>query len=189
VHRSQYKIAHPPLFTHLEHFKPLVIHTLNMAHINSLPVEVVLDHILPYLPISAVLHLSATCKSFYEVTSDETFWKRRLLTDYNFSGNDTARTTGWKFIYKRLTNPKVYVWGCVSINPGALHGTNHCSAERTAGEGLVCPLVNYPRHLCTRVHHIPSTCVCLLVSESSTLSLVECTYREKLNYLTLTLSS
>ncbi|KAI0091641.1 regulator of chromosome condensation 1/beta-lactamase-inhibitor protein II [Irpex rosettiformis] len=82
-----------------------------MSKFESLPVEVIIDNILPFLPVSAVANLSATNKFFYLVTSDETFWRRRLLVDYNFSGNDTARTTGWKFIYRRLANPKVYVWG------------------------------------------------------------------------------
>lgn len=77
----------------------------------ELPVEVIIDNVLPYLPVSAIASLSATSKFFYLITSDETFWKRKLLTDYNFSGNDTARTTGWRFIYKRLAKPKVYVWG------------------------------------------------------------------------------
>ncbi|KAI0825634.1 regulator of chromosome condensation 1/beta-lactamase-inhibitor protein II [Irpex lacteus] len=79
--------------------------------LESLPVEVIIDNILPFLPVSSITSLSATSKFFYLLASDETFWKRRLLTDYNFSGNDTARTTGWKFIYGRLARPKVYVWG------------------------------------------------------------------------------
>ncbi|KAI0343294.1 RCC1/BLIP-II [Trametopsis cervina] len=82
-----------------------------MTSLATLPVEVIIDNILPYLPVAAVTNLSAVSKFFYVVASDETFWKRRLLVDYNFTGNDTARTTGWKFIYKRLAKPKVYVWG------------------------------------------------------------------------------
>ena len=86
-----------------------------MSKFESLPVEVIIDNILPLLSVKEIAHLSTTNKFFYLVTSDETFWRRRLLTDYNFSGNDTARTTGWKFIYRRLANPKVYVWGSVLL--------------------------------------------------------------------------
>ena len=38
--------------------------------------------------------------------SDDTFWKRRLESDFNFSGAGTARTSGWKFIYRGLFNPR-----------------------------------------------------------------------------------
>ncbi|KAI0692434.1 regulator of chromosome condensation 1/beta-lactamase-inhibitor protein II [Cytidiella melzeri] len=82
-----------------------------MPGLVSLPVEVIIDNLLPFLPVAAIANLSAVSKLFYLIASDETFWKRRLLIDYNFSGNDTARTTGWKFIYRRLAKPKVYVWG------------------------------------------------------------------------------
>jgi SCF-associated factor 1 len=80
-------------------------------HITDIPIEVVLDNLLPLLPIADLQHFAATNKFFYALCSDETFWKRKLHEDYNFPESDTARTTGWKFIYKRLANPKIYVWG------------------------------------------------------------------------------
>lgn len=83
----------------------------NIRTLSSLPVEILLDNIVPLLPLSALANLGSTSRFFYLITSDETVWKRKLLEDFNFSGNDTARTTGWKFIYRRMANPKVYVWG------------------------------------------------------------------------------
>ena len=80
-------------------------------HITDIPIEIFLDSLFPSLPIVDLQHLGATSKFFYNLTSDETFWKRKLQEDYNFPESDTARTTGWKFIYKRVANPKVYVWG------------------------------------------------------------------------------
>ena len=84
-----------------------------MLTLESIPVEVFLDNLLPLLPIVDLQHLGATNKSFYKLTSDDLFWKRKIQQDYNFPDFDTARTTGWKFMYKRLANPKVYVWGYV----------------------------------------------------------------------------
>lgn len=85
-----------------------------MRTIEHIPVEVFLDNLLPLLPITPLQHLGATNKSFYKLTSDDLFWKRKIQQDYNFPESDTARTTGWKFIYKRLANPRVYVWGYAS---------------------------------------------------------------------------
>ena len=79
--------------------------------VTDLPVEVWIDNILPSLPIADLLRLGCTSRFFYLLTSDEPFWHRKLQEDFNFSGSDTARATGWKFIYKRLRNPQVYVWG------------------------------------------------------------------------------
>ncbi|OBZ73495.1 hypothetical protein A0H81_06153 [Grifola frondosa] len=77
----------------------------------DLPVELFLDNILPLLPVSDLFHLASTSRFFYLLVSDDTFWHRKIQADFNFSGSDTARTTGWKFLYKRLSNPKLYVWG------------------------------------------------------------------------------
>ncbi|CAL1714558.1 unnamed protein product [Somion occarium] len=82
-----------------------------MPNITDIPVEIFLDNLLPILPVSDILRLGCTNRFFYLLTNDEPFWHQRLQRDFNFPSSDTARTTGWKFIYKRLTNPKVYVWG------------------------------------------------------------------------------
>ncbi|KAI0792170.1 RCC1/BLIP-II [Abortiporus biennis] len=82
-----------------------------MKTISDIPVEVFLDNLLPYLSVPDLLRLGTTSHAFQRLTSDETFWHRKLQEDYNFSGSETARSTGWKFIYKRLANPEVYVWG------------------------------------------------------------------------------
>ncbi|KIY53369.1 RCC1/BLIP-II protein [Fistulina hepatica ATCC 64428] len=82
--------------------------------ITDIPIEVFLDHLLPQAPVSDVLRLACTCKFFAILCADDVLWKRRLLDDFNFSGAGTARTSGWKFIYKGLSSPQVYVWGSYS---------------------------------------------------------------------------
>ena len=84
-----------------------------MPTITDIPIEVFIDNILPLLPLADLLRLSSTNKFFYLLAADETFWKRKLEVDFNFPSSETARNTGWRFIYRRLANPKVYVWGCV----------------------------------------------------------------------------
>lgn len=84
-----------------------------MAALKDIPLEVVLDNLFPLLPTTDLQHLGATNKSFYTLAKDDLLWKRKIKEDFNFPESDTARTTGWKFIYQRLSNPKVYVWGFV----------------------------------------------------------------------------
>ncbi|KAF7370577.1 RCC1/BLIP-II protein [Mycena sanguinolenta] len=79
--------------------------------IQELPVELVLDNLLMVMPIQSVVRLGCTNKLFAEICADELLWHRRLQTDFNFSGVGTARVSGWKFIYRGLFNPKVFVWG------------------------------------------------------------------------------
>ena len=81
--------------------------------IADIPVELLLDNILPFCEAKDVLSLGCTNKLFALVTTDDMLWKRKLVVDYNFTGSETARTSGWKFIYQRLRNPRVFVWGCV----------------------------------------------------------------------------
>lgn len=82
-----------------------------MPGVADLPVEIFLDCIFTFLPVRDLLNFGATNRFFNSVLSDEAFWHRRIEQDFNFSGSDTARQTGWKFLYKRLSNPDVYVWG------------------------------------------------------------------------------
>lgn len=77
----------------------------------SLPIEVLVDHVLPSLPARGLLNLSSTNKQFAALGDDDIIWKRKLLEDFNFSGEGTARTSGWKFIYRGLAHPRTYVWG------------------------------------------------------------------------------
>jgi len=81
--------------------------------IADIPVELLIDNLLPFCEAKDVFSLGCTNKFFALVTTDDMFWKRRLVVDYNFTGSETARTSGWKFIYQRLRNPRVFAWGYV----------------------------------------------------------------------------
>lgn len=82
-----------------------------MVRLEDIPVEVFLDNFLPSLPIPDLLRLGCTNRFFASVCNDDTFWKRKLQQDFNFPGQVTARSTGWKFIYQRLSRPRTYLWG------------------------------------------------------------------------------
>ena len=86
-----------------------------MPGLPDLPVELLLDNILPLLQVSDIVSLGLINKFFNSLTKDEPFWHRRIQEDFNFPSSDTARQTGWRFLYQRLANPKLYVWGFVAI--------------------------------------------------------------------------
>ena len=85
-----------------------------MPGIADVPVELFVDGIFDYLPVQNLLSFGATNRFFHTIVNDESLWHKRIQQDFNFSGAETARHTGWKFLYKRLSNPTVYVWGYVS---------------------------------------------------------------------------
>lgn len=79
--------------------------------LSDLPIEVLLDNLLPWLAIPDLIHLGQTDHFFARLCDDETFWKRKLEEDFNFTDERTARISGWKRLYRGLRNPKTYVWG------------------------------------------------------------------------------
>lgn len=102
-----------------------------MVALHDLPVELLLDNLLRArnvvraagnrLIVSAALMdlrdlfaLAATSKFYTILINDDTFWQRKLEAEYNFTSRETARTNGWKAIYRGMRRPQVYVWGYVS---------------------------------------------------------------------------
>jgi hypothetical protein len=73
-----------------------------MSKIQDLPVELLLDNLLPKLETKALLNLSCANKYLLDLGNEDLLWKRKLLDDYNFDGSKTARQNGWKTIYKGL---------------------------------------------------------------------------------------
>ena len=97
----------------------------NSITLAELPIEVLLDNLLPYVQVPDILRLACTNKVrflwtsnvliellhelwqlFSVLCSDDTLWKQKLQSDFNFSGEATARTSGWKFIYRGLSKPR-----------------------------------------------------------------------------------
>ncbi|TEB36688.1 RCC1/BLIP-II [Coprinellus micaceus] len=79
-----------------------------MAPLTDLPVEILQDNLVPFLPAKELLRLTCTNKAFAALCSDEAIWKRKLVADFNYTGAGTARTNGWKVIYRGLHRPKAF---------------------------------------------------------------------------------
>lgn len=79
----------------------------------DLPIEVLIDNVLPAVELADLGSLAATNKLLAAVCADDTFWKRKCLEDFNFHSSETARTNGWKVLYRGLFRPRIFVWGYV----------------------------------------------------------------------------
>ncbi|KAL5537136.1 hypothetical protein ACEPAF_959 [Sanghuangporus sanghuang] len=115
-----------------------------MPSFTDLPVELVLDHLLPILPVRDLLALGATNHQYATLCDDELLWKAKCKEEFNFSSSRTARTKGWKFIYKGLKNPKVFVWG---DNRSGRLGIPQLSRNRQFNNGVPYPVqINFPKN-------------------------------------------
>ena len=86
------------------------------AKITDIPVRLLTNKILPFCGVRDILSLGCTNKFFAHIMSDDALWRRKLVIDYNFTGSETNRTSGWKFIYLRLRKPRLFSWGCVTFS-------------------------------------------------------------------------
>jgi len=84
--------------------------------IADIPAKVLINNILPLCEAKDVLSLGCTNKFFALIATDETFWRQKVVVDYNFRGSEIARRSGWKFIYQRFRKPRVFIWGCVTLS-------------------------------------------------------------------------
>jgi len=93
------------------------------AIIVDIPVNVFADNILPLCEVKDAISFCCIHRSFALIANDETFWKRKLAIDYNFTGSETGRTNGWKSLYRRFRNPRIFVWGYVTPSSRYCAGT------------------------------------------------------------------
>ncbi|KAF8966329.1 regulator of chromosome condensation 1/beta-lactamase-inhibitor protein II [Flammula alnicola] len=107
--------------------------------LSELPLEVLLDNVLPFVPASDLLSLAQCSKLFAVLCADDTLWKGKLSEDFNFSGQGTARTSGWKFIYKGLFKPRGYfIYDILSEKANGRLGLPH--VPRSVAQGVPYPM-------------------------------------------------
>ncbi|WWC60959.1 uncharacterized protein I303_103536 [Kwoniella dejecticola CBS 10117] len=91
-----------------------------MPSLTDIPNEVVLDHLLPALPLRDLVTLSSVNRQYNSLTSDPTFWRTKTLQDFTFpsTSHPSAISTSnwWKRVYLGLLRPKAYVWGSSDNN-------------------------------------------------------------------------
>ncbi|KAL7408952.1 regulator of chromosome condensation 1/beta-lactamase-inhibitor protein II [Mrakia frigida] len=111
-------------------------------NLDSLPDEVILDNLLPFLDISSLLSLSQTNVHLAKVTGDNTFWRRKTKEDYNLPPSVSARSSGFKQLYSALRRPSTYVWGASSNGRlGIPHNHPAFSTFHANFEGINLPVL------------------------------------------------
>ena len=91
--------------------------------ITTIPLEIMIDNILPLLSLNDIKNLSNTSKFFKLLLNLQLIWKRKLFKDFNEFITlryflKYSNTLNFKLIYNRLLYPQIYVWG--SANNGRL---------------------------------------------------------------------
>ena len=92
--------------------------------IMDLPVGLLTNKILPFCEVRDMLSLGCTNRFFALIMSDGMFWRQKLVTDYNFTGSETNRASGWKFIYLKSRKPRLFTWGSVTFLPRSVTGVS-----------------------------------------------------------------
>lgn len=81
------------------------------ASLTSLPYQLLLDTILPHLDVRTLVRLRSVSRAFKDAVDDEVVWRRRITEDFQFPIKSSARMTGWKTLYRGLSNSELYTWG------------------------------------------------------------------------------
>ncbi|CAO3596202.1 unnamed protein product [Absidia cylindrospora] len=79
--------------------------------ISELPTNVLLNNILANLDALSLAQLSLTSRLFGELCRDELLWKHSVLQDFHIPLDASFRQLGWKNLYGRLNDSRVYTWG------------------------------------------------------------------------------
>ncbi|KAI7884087.1 RCC1/BLIP-II [Lichtheimia hyalospora FSU 10163] len=78
--------------------------------ITELPIDIVYN-ILSNLDATALCCLNRTCRFFAQFANDELLWKHLVFHVYNLPVTSTFRSSGWKSLYSKLSDSRVYTWG------------------------------------------------------------------------------
>lgn len=97
--------------------QPLHILTHLMATLETLPLDLFTDSLLPFFSPSSLARLAATNRAFHDLIQGapgEVVWAALIAKDYNFPVHNTGRRSGWRELYRRLAaSTNCFVWGCV----------------------------------------------------------------------------
>lgn len=77
----------------------------------DLPVDILVESLLPRLDISSLTRLSETCWYLNDLCNDERLWRGRVEADYPPSIRSSKDDRGYKALYRRLKDVQVYTWG------------------------------------------------------------------------------
>ncbi|KAK4701002.1 SCF-associated factor 1, partial [Phenoliferia sp. Uapishka_3] len=77
----------------------------SLSGLPGLPLDILVDSILPGLSTSSLNALAQTSHDFHRLVDGpdgEIVWRRKAEQDFHFPVNNTGRRTGWRELYQRL---------------------------------------------------------------------------------------
>ncbi|WWD16048.1 hypothetical protein CI109_100473 [Kwoniella shandongensis] len=108
--------------------------------LTDVPSEVVLEYLLPVLPVKDIAALSGVNRHLHALTSDPTFWRLKTTSDFSFSPSSlppSPSSSWWTRVYLGLLHPRAFVWG--SSDHGRLGGAELGRGVRRFGRFVDSP--------------------------------------------------
>ncbi|OXM80887.1 SCF-associated factor 1 [Cryptococcus neoformans Bt63] len=108
--------------------------------LTDLPSEVILEQLLPLLPLKDVLRLSQVNHQLHSLTLDPSYWRHKTTSDFAFSPSSHPPFPSpdwWRRVYFGLLQPRAFVWG--SSNNSRLGGAENNKGARKFGSFVDCP--------------------------------------------------
>lgn len=84
---------------------------MSCKHISQLPTDILLDNVLGQLDALSLVQFSSTSRQFAQLGDDELVWKHLVMRDFHIPLDASFRQMGWKKLYQRLSDSRVYTWG------------------------------------------------------------------------------
>ncbi|KAI8088990.1 regulator of chromosome condensation 1/beta-lactamase-inhibitor protein II [Halteromyces radiatus] len=84
---------------------------MSCSVLTELPTDILLNNILRNLDAPSLTQLSLTSRLFSQLCQDELLWKHLVLEDFHIPLDASFRQMGWKNLYMRLNDSRVYTWG------------------------------------------------------------------------------
>ncbi|WVQ78399.1 hypothetical protein IAT38_000485 [Cryptococcus sp. DSM 104549] len=111
-----------------------------MPTLTDIPSEVLLDFLLPALPLRDVASLGSVNRYLHDLACDPTFWRLKTITDFTFSPAahpPSPSPDWWRRVYFGFLNPRAFVWG--SSDNGRLGGAELGRGARRFGRFVDSP--------------------------------------------------
>ncbi|KAL8283696.1 hypothetical protein RQP46_005491 [Phenoliferia psychrophenolica] len=110
--------------------------------LSSLPLDVLVDSLLPLLPTASLNSLAQTSREWQTLIqgpNGEAVWRAKAVQDFHFPVLSTGRRRGWRELFRRLLKQSCYVWGQNANGRLGMSPNDSQTRRRLIGDGLPLP--------------------------------------------------
>ncbi|RPA79204.1 RCC1/BLIP-II [Ascobolus immersus RN42] len=81
----------------------------------DLPTDLLVDCILPLLPLHDFINFTSTCRGFHRLSNDEVYFRNLTYKTFRFPAQP-LRKEGWKQLFKQIATARLFTWGAAGEN-------------------------------------------------------------------------